>query len=38
MVFDGEMGMRKFRSAAPPFSKVVYIVKGSYNRTYYKLA
>ncbi len=25
MVFDGKMGMRKFGSAAPPFSKVAYV-------------
>ena len=27
IVFDGKMGMRKFGSAAPPFSKVTYAVK-----------
>jgi len=27
IVFNGKMGMRKFRSAAPPFSKVAYAVK-----------
>ena len=26
IVFDGEMGMRKFGSAAPPFSKVACAV------------
>jgi len=26
MVFDGKMGMRKFGSAAPPFSKVACVV------------
>jgi len=29
IVFNGKMGMRKFGSAALPFSKVVYVVKGS---------
>ena len=27
IVFDGKMGMRKFRSAAPPFNKVACTVK-----------
>ncbi len=27
IVFDGEMGMRKFGSAAPPFGKVACVVK-----------
>jgi len=27
IVFDGKMGMRKFGSAAPPFSKVACAVK-----------
>ena len=27
IVFDGKLGMRKFGSAAPPFSKVAYAVK-----------
>jgi len=27
IVFDGKMGMRKFGSAALPFSKVAYAVK-----------
>jgi len=27
IVFDGKMGMRKFGSAAPPFGKVVCVVK-----------
>ena len=28
IVFDSKMGMRKFGSAALPFSKVAYVVKG----------
>ena len=28
IVFNSKMGIRKFRSAALPFSKVAYIVKG----------
>ena len=28
IVFDSKMGMRKFRSAALPFSKVACVVKG----------
>jgi hypothetical protein len=28
VVFDGKMGIHKFGSAAPPFSKVVYAVEG----------
>ena len=27
IVFNGKMGIRKFGSAAPPFSKVAYVVK-----------
>jgi len=26
IVFNGKMGMRKFGSMAPPFSKVAYVV------------
>ena len=33
IVFDGKMGILKFGSAALPFSKVAYIVKGL--RVYY---
>ncbi len=34
IVFDGKMGIRKFGSAAPPFSKVAYAVK-VFHRIYY---
>ena len=38
IVFDGKLGMRKFGSAAPPFSKVAYAVvtASSYNRVVYR--
>ena len=31
IVFDGKIGIHKFKSAAPPFSKVAYAV---FTRTY----